>query len=77
MAIISTTDIGQQLKIRNLRGSLLRKLRETRPSLSWDTLNRAFSTDKESDVLDWIRNEAEALLKESANLADGQGLRAA
>ena len=55
--------IGIEMSKRRLRSRLFTQLKEVRPDLSWNTLYRAFKdVDCKTDVLDWIRDEARAML---------------
>ncbi len=64
MEIETIIQTGEQLSIRNLMGDLWRQLRVLRPSLSRDTVARAFSEpETDTKTLRWIRKEAAALLE--------------
>jgi len=78
MEIQTIIHTGEQLSIRNLMGDLWRQLRTLRPTLSRDTVARAFSEpETDTKTLRWIRKEAVALLESDLVGKEAERLEAA
>lgn len=57
--------LGNMLSRRRLKSKLWRQLQIERPTLSWDTVLRAFNgNDYNSDLLPWIQEEGKRMLEE-------------
>lgn len=56
--------IRLEIKLRALLPEFTESLKEKRPTLSRDTINRAWDANERGDVVEWVRGEAQKFLWE-------------